>query len=346
MHENLVISLLHKQLTDQLESADKQLLLDWLANSSKNAEVQKDVSEIWELSKNYSPSFTPDVNKSFEKFSQRIKDTPVSTNDNPEAKIISLSPIRNWMNYAAIGVVLIGSLLVWNLTKNATAAEQMMASTINNEIKTIELDDGTIVSLNEKSSLNYPDKFNTDERVVNLEGQAFFDVSPDDKKPFIIRGGAADVIVVGTSFSFNTDNGDGIMEVEVKEGIVKLIPVGSSEELILTKNEKGSFDILNKRFSEKEVLKVSNADFFVSGKYSFKDSKYDYVFKILGSVYDVDFNFGSEEIKDCLLTSPLEFDPNDLEGTLAILTKAYNHRNLAFNKTGASSYSISAEACK
>ncbi len=344
MQDNLVITLLHKQLTDQLDSTDKQLLLDWLANSSANAKEQQEVSQVWELSKNYAPSFTPNVDASFEKFSKRIKSDLVSTAPKAEATVIKMSPFKAWMKYAAAAVVLIGAVAVWQLTK-PSGVEYLMASTIEDEVQVISLADGSTVGLNEKSTLNYPSKFKRGDRVVELSGQAFFDVASDAKKPFIIKGGEADVKVIGTSFSFDTDD-DGIMRVEVKSGVVELIPAGSDEKVTLTKNDVGYYDVKNKKFLPKETLSVSNADYFMTDEYSFENSKYDYVFDILGNVYDVEFKYDSKELINCRLTSPIQFDKDNLQKTITVLEEVYKARNLKFEEIEKGTYLIKADPCK
>lgn len=345
MQDNLVITLLHKQLTDQLNSADKQLLLDWLANSDGNVAVQEEVAQVWDLSKNYQPAFVPNVDASFEKFSKRISQKIVEPTPKVDAKTITLNPIRTWMKYAAVAVVLLGSVAVWQITQGGSV-ENLMVSTINNEIKKVELTDGSFVGLNEKSSLNYPDKFTGDTREVVLEGTAFFDIAEDADNPFIIKGGDADVRVVGTSFSFTTDNGDGIMVVEVKDGIVDLIPTGSSKSTTLTKNQRGFYDKKNKTFLPTEIVKNTNADYFLTNKYSFQDDKYSYVFNILGNQYDVDFKFQSEDLKDCTLTSPVPFEDKTLDEILPILEAVYEARNLSFEKMDDGSYLIDADTCE
>ena len=173
MQENLVISLLHKQLSDKLESADKELLMDWLANSEKNAQMQKDLTQIWDLSKNYTPSFTPDVDKSFKKFDQRIKAESVTELAPKTARVIKLSPIKAWMKYAAAAAILFAAVMAWQFS-DANTAKMEMASTIDNVTRDLALVDGSSVVLNEKSKLIFPDKFVGNSRVVELEGHAFF----------------------------------------------------------------------------------------------------------------------------------------------------------------------------
>jgi ferric-dicitrate binding protein FerR (iron transport regulator) len=340
MHDNSVLTLLHKQLTDQLEPPDKELLLDWLENSSRNVEEQRDVSKIWELSGNYDPPFKPDVNKSFEKFSKRLKADAVP----PQTNVIPLNPIRNWMKFAAIGVVLLGAIFVWQLSRSMNV-EQVIVSTISNEVKALDLEDGSKVWINEKSSFSYPDKFVSNERIVTLDGEAFFDVAGDASRPFTIKGGEADVSVLGTSFSFDTNNPNGLMEVEVREGTVEIRPNGSSQTLVLTKNEKGFYDPQNKKFLEKELLSVSNADFFVTNKYRFVNSKYTFVFEVLSRVYDVDFVFGNEGLEDCEFTSPIEFDRNNIQSTINVIETAYSHKNLKLRKVSDVRYEITGDPC-
>jgi len=342
MTNNSVTTLLHRQLTDQLDSADRQLLIDWLANSSQNVKEQQDISRVWEMSGNYSPPFEPDVEKSFEKFSQRLK-TEVPTQQ--AAKVLPLNPIKSWMKYAAVAAILIGAIAVWQVSSSVNV-NQMMVSTIDNEVKAIDLADGTKVWVNEKSSFSYPDKFINGQRVVNLEGQAFFDVAENAKKPFIIKGGEANVKVLGTSFSFDTENSDGLMEVEVKEGVVSIIPDGSSESLEVTRSEKGMYDVENKMFLPKEQIEAVNVDFFVSNKYRFVDSKYTFVFKVLENVYDVEFEFANEGLSNCTFTSPIEFDKDDIKSTFDVIEAVYKNRNLEITQTGEKKYLISADSCE
>lgn len=79
------------------------------------------------------------------------------------------------------------------------------------ERKTITLSDGTKISLNNSSVLYYPAKFDQHTREVKLEGEAFFEVIHDRKKPFLIQTPQLKVQVLGTSFnvrSYATDAGE------------------------------------------------------------------------------------------------------------------------------------------
>jgi ferric-dicitrate binding protein FerR (iron transport regulator) len=71
--------------------------------------------------------------------------------------------------------------------------------------KTINLDDGTEIKLNAATTIKYPADFkNSNVREVYVEGEAFFTVSPDAKKPFIVHCDLANIEVLGTSFNIRT----------------------------------------------------------------------------------------------------------------------------------------------
>ncbi|MFY0654007.1 MAG: FecR family protein [Cyclobacteriaceae bacterium] len=69
---------------------------------------------------------------------------------------------------------------------------------------TIYLRDGSKVILNANSKLTYPDKFSFDERIVSLEGEAFFEVAKDKDRPFKVQTGNLTTMALGTSFNINT----------------------------------------------------------------------------------------------------------------------------------------------
>ena len=83
---------------------------------------------------------------------------------------------------------------------------------------TINLPDNSIVVLNYGTTLSYPEKFSDSIRHVKLNGEAFFEITHDDQKPFIVEGNGVNVTVLGTSFNFNTRE----TFVALQEGKVKL----------------------------------------------------------------------------------------------------------------------------
>ena len=69
--------------------------------------------------------------------------------------------------------------------------------------------DGTKVILNADSKIRYPDRFAGDQRLVELEGEAFFEVRKDTLKPFIVQTNRLKVRVLGTVFNLKACRGKG-----------------------------------------------------------------------------------------------------------------------------------------
>jgi ferric-dicitrate binding protein FerR (iron transport regulator) len=82
--------------------------------------------------------------------------------------------------------------------------------------------DGSEAYLNSDSKLSYPEKFGFKNRKVTLEGEAYFNVSSNKKRPFIVETDKTTITVLGTSFNVNAYGNDDLVEVVLDEGEVVL----------------------------------------------------------------------------------------------------------------------------
>ena len=120
----------------------------------------------------------------------------------------------------------------------------------NGEHKRIILPDGTSVTLNAGSYLRYPREFITDVRRIEMNGEAFFEVTRDEEKPFLIHTKDADVKVLGTSFNVKAFDMEeqltvsvqtGKVQVDLPEAMMRLLP---DEQFVMDKT-KGEFQKRN-----------------------------------------------------------------------------------------------------
>ena len=86
----------------------------------------------------------------------------------------------------------------------------------------ITLVDGTNVWLNARTSLSYPVKFGKNNRQVVLDGEAYFDVTKDKSKPFIVQTDNYNVEVLGTQFDVNAYSETGEFETTLMSGSLKV----------------------------------------------------------------------------------------------------------------------------
>lgn len=119
----------------------------------------------------------------------------------------------------------------------------------------LTLPDGTQVWLNACSNLYYPTQFNQKERKVILKGEAYFDVTPNKEKPFIVETEQYQIEVLGTQFNVEAYNGSQDFETALMKGVVKVISKSDLKQTVILKpNEK--VNILNGN------LKVGKIDDF------------------------------------------------------------------------------------
>ena len=90
------------------------------------------------------------------------------------------------------------------------------------------LPDGSNVWLNAESSIKYPTAFAGEERRIEVSGEAYFEVSTDPRKPFVVQSGSQKIVVLGTHFNINNYINEDAIVTTLLEGKVKVIANGES----------------------------------------------------------------------------------------------------------------------
>jgi ferric-dicitrate binding protein FerR (iron transport regulator) len=86
----------------------------------------------------------------------------------------------------------------------------------------VKLADGTTIWLNSATTIRYPDKFKNNRRDVYIEGEAYFEVAKDKKRPFTVHSSDMDMVVLGTSFNVKSYPDEGTIETTLVEGSVRI----------------------------------------------------------------------------------------------------------------------------
>jgi ferric-dicitrate binding protein FerR (iron transport regulator) len=148
------------------------------------------------------------------------------------------------------------------VASNQITPPKKTRSDVQEENRLIFLPDGSRVIVNSGSRLNYPSSFDGRKtREVYLEGQAFFDIQHNDKKPFIVHTGNLQTVVLGTAFNIKAIPGDKEITVTVTRGKVKV----KDERRVLgiiTPNQEIRYD----RQKEIAVMKTVKDDHYLDWK--------------------------------------------------------------------------------
>ena len=150
---------------------------------------------------------------------------------------INLSSLRTELIKiaAVVAITLGGSFLYF---QSLQEREQMAMQTISvpaGQRINITLPDGTTVWLNARTSLTYPTKFSKKNRQVVLDGEAYFDVARDEKKPFTVQTDKYNVEVLGTKFDVDAYSETGEFETTLMKGSVRVASVDDPEQNLVLK---------------------------------------------------------------------------------------------------------------
>ena len=182
------------------------------------------------------------------------------------------------------------------------------------------LSDGTVVYMNSESRLKYPVKFVGDERVVKLEGEAYFEVTRDEKHPFIVRTEQLNVKVLGTGFNVMAYKGDARTEVTLVNGKVDVTRGDVSE--ILTPNSQFVVDNESGKCRTRAVNVSTYVD-WKNGLLNFDAMPLEELGDKLGRWYGVKFFFSKESLKHLKFSGAFK-KYNNIDYILALIEATTN----------------------
>jgi len=203
----------------------------------------------------------------------------------------------------------------------------------------IDLADGSVVHLRQDARLEYPRQFGSNKRIVELEeGEAYFDIARDESRKFIVETEYADIIVLGTEFDIDID--DGVLEVHVTEGKVRIDPDNSELYLELTAGQSAYFDIRTGELKKEKIGDMNEVAWFTK-RLSFKNEKLSAVVEVLEEAFDVKINIENSELKNCKVTSTNNSD-TELSGMLAAIVQIWDCKVI---QEGSNSYTLRGGSC-
>ena len=203
----------------------------------------------------------------------------------------------------------------------STKIKEGLIENINNgtDPKLVRLEEGTTVVLQPHARIAFPKHFQTERREVYFEGEGFFNVTHDAKRPFFVYNNKLVTEVLGTSFNIRII--DNKIEVSVKTGRVAVYENGQrvneyaqkKEEngVIITPNQKVTYYSENRHFITSLVetpLPVINEDTTASAqktKFVFDDTPISEVLKSIEKTYEIEIVMENESLKDCPFTGDI-----------------------------------------
>ncbi len=311
---------------------DKQLQ-DWLANKQAKGAAPKPTKlsaeeqaalasfdRLWEAASPPSPKdLEVDTTAAWNKLEGRLfgadgQEAALPQKQKSKHPIIQLISPHWWKIAAAVALLLIAGWW-WQEQSAPEALPLLVYNSGELEKEEILLPDGSKVWLNMASSLTYDPNIE-DQRLLSLEGEAFFEVSRDENRPFIVRTGELETRVLGTSFNIRAYAGEAVVEVAVSSGQVAVENADRQSRVLLAANEVATYEPELGSLTTTQ-LGQSQANAWLSGRLTFNEQTLSEILLALERFYGLQFELQYSSLLNCALTA--EFLQHDREAALDLL---------------------------
>ncbi|WP_417030230.1 FecR family protein [Butyricimonas virosa] len=192
------------------------------------------------------------------------------------------------------------SKIIYTANPNAeTAPPNKLIVPLGAEKYILQLSDGTIVKMNVGSELTFPSVFTGDHRIVELSGEAYFDVT-HSTIPFIVRSKNMDVKVLGTTFNMMVYPEEPVINTTLISG--KVIVTCHSDKDSITQTAVLTPGMQANYQKEVQRLEINPVDCeyhtaWTKGELSFENASIEEIMRIISRNYNLKIVFDSEELK-------------------------------------------------
>jgi len=334
MKNNFDWDLIIDYLEGNCKETEIQQIREWLGSNVENKKAFESFRKVWETPK--SPLPKPDVEKALAKVLARTgisEDVPKSV----PAKIRQLDsprkeyPLRQTvftnrlLKIAAVILFMItASYLVFKIQKPLS---ENVVSVEYGQQKTISLEDGTIVTLDAGSIFRFPDSFSSHQRIVQLSGEAYFNVMTDQKRSFILHANHAVITVLGTEFNVRAWNQSvGVAVVNGKVALRLENDAQQNTEVTISKDQM-SFIAENGIPIEPQFVDIQEHLSWLNREKVFKNSPLSEVLDQLERWYNVELYLSDTELTSNRISISIENKPiTEILDLLAIVNNCRYER--------------------
>lgn len=305
--------LLVKHLVGEATPAEAEAIQNWIAASPANRQEYDNFKLIWDESQHIASTKNVDEDAAYLRLQKRLNNTAPTTTQPAQVRKIKTSW---WIGIAAS--LLLVCTVAWLTISHYYDNKAIAFVKINSESQTRAqtLPDGSVVTMNSHSTLIYPEKFTGKIRPVTMLGEAFFKVTPDKTKPFIIKVNGVTVRVVGTSFNIKSRNDK--IQVIVETGIVnvsektKNINLSPGEKVLVTKKDG---------LLAKESIKGRLYNYYATHELVCDETPLHELVSSLNEVYGAHIVIGNKAIANLPITTV--FKDQSLDQVLLVISETF-----------------------
>jgi transmembrane sensor len=291
--------LLSQILSGEADPAEKEAFYLNLSENKAEEELFYQIKSLWIRSS--FPKSDIDIESEYIEFLSKIQQ-PKQKSTYSIGKMI--------LKYAAIVLFLlaIGGVSGYYFSgRNIEIASSGMQkfSALKGSVSIVELADGTKIWLNSGSSLTYQEDPKGKQRLAELTGEAFFEVTHNENSPFLIKAGKLFIKDLGTTFNIKAYPADDLIETSLVEGKAEILNSGGKSLTLLKPGDDAIYSSATEKIDIKPIANnVLSA--WREGKFVIRDQRLEDIFKEVSRWYDVKFQFENEKLKDYRYTGNIK----------------------------------------
>ena len=317
MDQKYLETLLQKFSNNSITRAEFDDLMAYLKSPESEFADFKQMNEVWE-SLGLMQREDIDASEANDLYNKIV----AQTQDREPKKIVSLLNYRSILRIAAaVVIVLSAGVLIYNLNKpnNSTSLVYHEKIVPLGQRMKIVLSDTTVIWLNSGSKLRYASNYNNVKREIYLDkGEAYFEVTHNPKKPFIVHVGDVKTEVLGTAFNVEAYDHQNV-SVTVARGKVK---VGDLDKdlAVLTMNDRLEY----KNKSARTIsVKAKDLTAWTQGSLILSNKTLEEAADIIGRWYNVKIKIENSQLKNCHFTASF-LNREDIIQVMNVLSELNN----------------------
>jgi ferric-dicitrate binding protein FerR (iron transport regulator) len=270
--------LLQRYIRGNVTAEEIEAVIDWLDADEKNVKEYSALQKLYTISLFNKPELQQPASRKTKRFSIR-------------------KPAYELMKAAVLILLVWGGMQLLNERpeeEKAPPAFQTLFVPAGQRAE-LTLPDSSKVWLNAQSKITYPSRFEEGNRMITLDGEAYFDVKHRDKQAFIVKTKQMDIQVLGTEFSVIAYADNPVSEVALLKGSIELRPVCSNRSYIMKVNEH-----VRLNGYKLQVYPISNYDYFKwrEGLLCFDNETVENIMDKLQLYFDVTIDVKKKNILD------------------------------------------------
>ncbi|WP_164126157.1 FecR family protein [Sphingobacterium luzhongxinii] len=154
----------------------------------------------------------------------------------------------------------------------------------------ITLPDGTKVWLNAATTIKYPSRFTQQERRVELDGEAYFEVAKKEKQMFVVSSHEQEIKVLGTHFNVSAYREDQLVKTTLLEGSVRVRNNYTNQSIKLSPGQQ-SVILSNDSKIDLEIADVEEVTAWKNGYFKFNNESIESIMRKVARWYDIEIQY-------------------------------------------------------